>query len=332
MADLSIGLNCPACGGAISIQEGENVVNCQYCSSTLWVEGDKGVYTVAFKNKVTKDSAKAAAQNWWKHGLKARDLKTKGIVTEVYPIYLPFWNISTRVVGWVCGYEDRKHSDSKGNTTTERIYKEQMVLQDVTFSQISCDPGDLGIKKLRNFSGESSFEDFEMIPTFESTTSKDDALNQAREEALAKGKQSANIPNVTFERLHAFPKRISMIYYPVWVLRYTYLERVYLLTVDGVTGKVLSGRAPGDPLFQSLAITAGTSVGGLAAAGGAMIISSEAQIGVGLMVVGFAVLAAMYYFFRHGSERAEGDFLDKKKAPDMKQLMDIGKVVQGAYR
>ncbi len=332
MTDLSIGLSCPACGGAISIQEGENVVNCQYCNSTLWVEGDKGIYTVAFKNKVTKDSAKAAAQNWWKHGLKARDLKTKGVVNEVYPIYLPFWSINNRVAGWVCGYEDRKHSDSKGNTTTERIYKEQMVLRDAVFSQIACDPGDLGIQRLKNFSGESSFQDFEMIPTFESTTSKDDALNQAKAEALSKGRQSANIPNVTFERLHAFPKRISMIYYPVWVLRYNYLDRMYLLTVDGVTGKVLSGRAPGDALFQSLAITAGTSIGGLAAAGGAMILPTEGQIGIGLIIGGLAVLMAMYYFFRHGSERADGDFADQKKAPNLKDLADIGKMVQGAYR
>ena len=39
---VSVGLNCPSCGGAIQVDEGENVVNCKYCGSLLWAEGDAG--------------------------------------------------------------------------------------------------------------------------------------------------------------------------------------------------------------------------------------------------------------------------------------------------
>ncbi len=53
---ISVGLNCPACGGAISISEGENVLNCNYCGSLLWAEGDAGVMTVAFRNVQGRDS------------------------------------------------------------------------------------------------------------------------------------------------------------------------------------------------------------------------------------------------------------------------------------
>ena len=166
MADITVGLNCPACGGAITIAEGESVVNCQYCGSTLYAEGDKGVLTIAFKNKLDERTAIGAAQAWWGKGFKARDLKRTGAITECYPIYIPFWDIRTRVAGWVCGYEERTRSDSKGHTTTERIYKEEMVLMDLAYSEIACDPGDLGLRSLRNFSGESSFEDLDMIPTF----------------------------------------------------------------------------------------------------------------------------------------------------------------------
>ncbi|HOK28329.1 MAG TPA: hypothetical protein PLI21_04825, partial [Methanomassiliicoccaceae archaeon] len=72
-----------------------------------------------------------ATQVWWRKGFKARDLKNVGTITEVYPIYLPFWSIGTRVAGWVCGYEERSTTDSKGNTRTEKVYKEEMVLQDL---------------------------------------------------------------------------------------------------------------------------------------------------------------------------------------------------------
>jgi hypothetical protein len=333
MPDLSVGLNCPACGGAISISEGDDVVNCKYCGSTLYIEGDNGVQTIAFKNRMNAESAKAAALQWWTHGWKARDLKKAGVVSECYPIYLPFWSISSRVTGWICGYEEHHHTDSNGHTKTERVYKEEMVLQDLNFSEIACDPGDLGLRTLRNFTGESSLEDFEMIPTFESTTSKDDAVSHAQADAMNRGRASANVPHVTFERLHVLPRHMSIIYYPVWVIRYTYRDRMYILTVDGVTGRPLSGRAPGDPLFQSLAVTGGTCLGGLLAAGGVLVMTAmQSEVGIALVFIGVAAPAAMYYFFRHGSEIIEGDFSDRRSPFNIKEFANIGKLIQGAYK
>lgn len=334
MADISIGLNCPACGGAISVTEGEDTLPCQYCGSMLFIEGDKGVSTIAFTNKVAPPNAVASAQAWWTKGFKARDLKTVGQVTETYPIYLPFWRTWTRVAGWVCGYEERRHTDTNGKVTVERIPKEVMVLQDYNFSEIACDPGDLGIRTLRNFVGNTSFADFEMIPTFEATTSKDDAVTHAKNDALSRARSSARVPHVTFERLHVLPRRLSMIYYPIWVVRYKYRDRMYMTTVDGVTGQTMSGRAPGDPLFQSLAVTAGTSVGGLIGAAGLIFSGGTAEIAIGGLAVGAAVLYLTYRFFRHGSEIIEGEFKEKKASAKqtLNELGSIAKQIQGGMR
>jgi hypothetical protein len=333
MSEITVGLSCPSCGGAVHFPEGERIVNCKYCGSTLYAEGDNGILTVALKNKMDQGSATTAAKAWWKKGFKARDLGRTGRITECYPIYLPFWNITSRVAGWVCGYEERTRSDSKGHTTKEKIYKEEMVLMDVVFSEVACDPGDLGLRTLRNFSGESSLEDLDMIPTFESTTSQDDALAHAKDDAFIRGRSAAHIPNITFDNLHAMVKRLSMIYYPVWVVRYDYKDRMYLLTVDGVTGTPLSGRAPGDALFQSLAVTAGTSIGGLAAAGGVIATSETgSELGLAGVIFGLFALGATYYFFRHGSEIIEGDFTDRKQFVNLHQIDQIGKVLGGAYR
>lgn len=117
-------------------------------------------------------------------GLKSRDLKTNGKIIECYPIYLPFWKIKVRTAGWVCGYEERRTTDSNGNVRVERIPLERMVLRDVIYSNIACDPGDLGIRKLHNFHGELTLEDFTMLPTFEAVTSKDDALSSAKKYAI----------------------------------------------------------------------------------------------------------------------------------------------------
>jgi DNA-directed RNA polymerase subunit RPC12/RpoP len=334
MADVSVGLNCPACGGAISVVEGEDIVVCPYCNSTLFIEGDEGVTTIAFKNRLTKQGAIDTSRSWWSRGWKARDLEKTGKAMEVYPIYLPFWRATTRVAGWICGYEIRRHTDSKGNVHEQKVPKEIMVLNDYQFSEIAADPGDLGIRSLRNFSGETNFADFDMIPTFEATTSKDDAVSHAKNEALSRARSSARVPRVTMERLHILPRRLSMVYYPVWVVRYSYKERMYLTTVDGVTGQLLSGRAPGDPLFQSLAITAGSSVGGLLAAGGIMLSVVATELAVAGLAAGAVVLYLTYRFFRHGSEIIEGDFKHKpaSMAETMKELQDVAKALQGAYR
>ena len=252
----------------------------------------------------------------------------------MYPIYLPFWRATTRVAGWICGYEIRRHTDSKGRVHEQKVPKEVMILNDYRFSEIAADPGDLGIRSLKNFSGETSFADFDMIPTFEATTSRDDAVSHARAEALSRARSSARIPRVTMERLHILPRRLSMVYYPVWVVRYDYRDRTYLTTVDGVTGHMLSGRAPGDPLFQSLAITAGSSVGGLLAAGGILLSDVAAELMIVGLAAGAIVLYLTYRFFRHGSEIVEGDFRHKPASVSqtVRELQDVARSLQGAYK
>ena len=66
------------------------------------------------------------------------------------------------VAGWICGYEERTRSDGK-RTYTERIPKEELVLRDYRFSEIACDPGDLGIKKLKNMDGETKLTSIAML-------------------------------------------------------------------------------------------------------------------------------------------------------------------------
>ena len=334
MADISVGLNCPACGGAVSVVEGESTLLCPYCDSTLFIEGDQGVTTIAFRNKVNREGAMEASRLWWSRGWKARDLKRVGRTVEVYPIYLPFWRAMTRVAGWICGYEIRRHTDSKGRVHEQKVPKEVMVLNDYRFSEIATDPGDLGIRSLRNFSGETSFADFDMIPTFEATTSRDDAVAHATSDAQSRARSSAKVSRVTMERLHVLPRRLSMVYYPVWVVRYTYRDRMYMTTVDGVTGQVLSGRAPGDPLFQSLAITAGTSVGGLAAALGIIMSSVAAELMIVGLLAGGIILYITYRFFRHGSEIVEGEFKNKPASVSqtIKELQSAARTLQEAYR
>jgi hypothetical protein len=97
----------------------------------------------------------------------------------------------------------------------------------------------------------------------------------------------------------------------------------------------MSGRAPGDPLFQALAVTFGAAGGGLVAAGsiiyaGASYANDVRIAGVGL-VVGAVILFLAYRFFRHGSERVQGEFKEKHASVGdmLKQAQQVSKTLEG---
>ena len=311
MAGISLSMSCPNCGGALSLGEGTHYTSCAYCNAMLAVEGDDGVRQITFKTRVTRVQAIEAVQRWWRGGFKARDLKTRGVVAESFPIYVPFWRLRARAAGWVCGYRTETHRDSKGNTRTRRVPLEQMIIRDFDWSQVACDPGDIGVEHLRNFEGEAILHEAD-VPTFEATTSRTDALAKGSQQVMSEAMAYAGVPTVTFRDLHLFPKDLSIIFYPIWVVRYTYADRVYFATADGVTGAVLSGRAPGDNLWRSLAMAAGMAVGGIGSAFSlwlALSGGSQDSFGIGAIgVIGcLAIAAGAFAFFRYGGEMTTGD-------------------------
>jgi len=110
------------------------------------------------------------------------------------------------------------------------------------------------------------------------------------------------------EEVFVDPKAFELIFYPFWVVRYNYSDRDYFAVADGVTGDILSGRAPGDPLYQSLSIGAGGSIGGaITGIGLGFSILSESGLVVATSIVGLTVLYMSYYQFRYRSEIIVGD-------------------------
>jgi hypothetical protein len=276
------------------------------------MEGDEGVHTTMFQNRLDQQGSLNAVHRWFAKGLKARDLKTKGAVTEAYPIYVPYWRMRARAAGWVCGYreETRTTRDSRGNihTYTERIPMEKMVLRDFEWSEIACDIGDIGVSHLRNLAGDSVLHEDGTIPTFEATTSRTDAYANGRGSVLQMAVSSAGVPNITFQKIHVIPRIFGLIFYPLWLVRYRYSERAYFAAMDGVTGQVLSGRAPGDPLYRSLIMTGGAAcgvLGGLGLSWG--LTSGSPEIGIGAVIASVVLFVGAYLFFRYGSEIVEGD-------------------------
>lgn len=322
MADkgISLNLSCPNCGGSVTSVEGQRTIACPYCEALSFVEGDRGTYTVMFQNAQEEAGVRASLNKWFDKGLKARDLPEQAEITEAYPIYVPFWRLRARAAGWVCGYREERHTDSQGNTHTKRVPMEKMVFRDFEWSEIACDPGDIGVKRLPGLYGNVVSVEDGSIPTFEATTSPDNARDMGIQAVRSMAISSANVPNITFQKMHVTPKYLGLTFYPIWITRYSYRGRSYFATFDGVNGNSLSGRAPGDPLYQSLALVLAASLGG-AIAGASITVGVPAagEIGFGGAVVGVIIFIVGFLFFRHGSEVSEGD-IDKSYQKPIKNL------------
>jgi len=318
-------LSCPNCGGQIQTSEGEDMVVCKYCDSVLTLTSDEGIGRVMYKMNIFRDEAVATYQEWLGKGPKAKDLRDTAKISEVYPVYLPFWRLRGRGKACVCGIEERQVSDGK-TTHTERIPRESLVNREFVYTKIACESGDLGIETLSlPANAEATLYSDEDIATFQVTKSRSDAYNAGiesiKQEAISIG--GKKMKEINFSRAFFFPTSFSLIYYPIWVIRYKYQDRDYMAAVDAIASRILSGRAPGNIGSQSTAAAVGGTISGALIASPAVTVplifnNMTGDIGflVGAVVV-IPVIAAVFLLrwcfkrFRYGGEVSEGSIKGK---------------------
>jgi hypothetical protein len=96
----------------------------------------------------------------------------------------------------------------------------------------------------------------------------------------------------------------------VWLARYSYRNRVYQVVVDGVGGKVMYGKAPGNILYRAMALVTGLAVGNLVLVNGTILAglaaSDSDEGGLALLLLPIAIGAGLilygYRQFRYGEE------------------------------
>jgi hypothetical protein len=91
------------------------------------------------------------------------------------------------------------------------------------------------------------------------------------------------------------------------VLRYLYRGRSFQVVVDGYSGKVLYGKAPGNILFRAAVLVAGMALGAIMAIDvPALILSgnsdSSAGAALALFLLGLGIMGAAYRAFRRGEQ------------------------------
>jgi hypothetical protein len=194
----------------------------------------------------------------------------------------------------------------------KKDYSSASVDREYTWTHIGCDPGDLGIEFLQTTVRETEPYDPGDIPALPPLDPATDAYTAARngiaDQAFGEAREEARMKKVTFQKTLVSPRSFQQLAYPFWVVRYRYKGRGYLAVLDGVRGTVVSGRAPGDVLYQGLAGAAGSVAGGGLIAVSAVTLPTVGFDIEGLLlaafplIIGLVVIAWTYDVFRYGSE------------------------------
>lgn len=250
-------LECPSCGGALSLSEGERIVSCRYCGGKhlVLVPGALPRYVVSLG--VSRDEARAAAQAALRRPGVPRPLREQARFQDVRLCCVPFYECTAVRLGAFFMREkirrpdpaaDERRHDGEIPPRPERppVEKEdtKVVEQDVVLVGPACDLPELGTDRiplaaLRRGATKVALEPYDPVTlgsravVFGPTKPPQRFTEEATWRIRTRG-----------DRTSYAEQRVKVLLYPVWQARYRYRGRFYQIAVDGVTGMLLRGQAP----------------------------------------------------------------------------------------
>ena len=310
--DALHGLGCANCGGMVPIPEGQTVVKCPYCDMRSLVRGERGLLRYQVPMRVDRQTAETAVRKFLQGNRAiARRAAKNALITEAFVTYLPFWAIWSRVFGWVFGEKKVGSGDDARFEPREVRTSEEM-----SWNSAAADVAEFGVEfvdvdlhELDPFDPEV-LHDTGMV--FEPMGSWSEARAESEKHFEQQIHDLADLDRVSQVFVRTLHRRMGVVYFPLWLMRYRVRERTYQVVVDGTDGKVLYGKAPGDTIYRAAVLVGGMALGAFLMVdvsalafwfgiqGGDDNSLMLIVLGLGLMGIGIRFMLRSYRRFRHG--------------------------------
>jgi hypothetical protein len=335
-SDVSKGLNCPRCGGVVPIPDGHLIVRCPACDFRSIVQGDLGVRRYQVPMRTAREQAVAMLKGFLGNWAVALDARSQAQVSEVFVTYLPFWTLWGRALGWAFG--EKKVGSGKNQHYEPREVK---IAQEMVWTGAACDVGEFGVQQVQLTN--QPFEPFDgealhargMV--FEPVSSLSEARQAAEKEFEKKASAAAGLDRLSQLFVRFVNQRFGLVYYPLWIIRYLYRGRAFQVVVDGFSGKVLYGKAPGNVFYRAAVLVGGMALGAFVAldVSTSLVLAAGASSGsrdntvlfglaFGALVVGISFIFLAYQAFRYGEYyEYGGTSAGSKNKTDTKQLFKV---------
>ena len=304
------GLNCPRCGGTVPIPEGQAIVCCPYCDMRSLVRGERGVLRYQAAAAIDRQSAANAMRSFLSGNWAiARDAARLAEFKEAFLAFLPFWSVWGRIAGWAFG---EKRVGSGDNKRYEP--REVRLVEEMHWNGPACDVAEFGVQSVPLAARELEPFDSPGLHdqglVFEPTGSPTEAQASAEREFESTLRRKSKLDRISQLFVRTLRRQFGLVYYPVWVLRYLYKGRAFQVVVDGCTGRVLYGKAPGNTFYRAAVLVAGMALGAIlavdVAALGLYFSSGDEEGSFGLAIAAFVAglffMFTAYRAFRYGEE------------------------------
>ena len=322
MPETITGLACPSCQGRLEIPEGTRIVICPYCSQRSLVRGERGVYRYQVTRRIDRERALASLRGFLRGLNRAPDLASKSRLTDLFTAYLPFWSVWANAAGWVLG-------EKRVGSGDHRRYepREVKIQRPMNWNAAACDVAEFGVEAVR-LEGRA-MEPFQPAAlhadgmVFEPVGSVTEGERLAQQSFEAEVRHAAHLDRIGSIYVRLLGKRLGLVYFPLWVGRYLYRGRAFQVVIDGFSGEVLYGRAPGNTWYRAAALVGGTALGALLMVDGTALalslLSGSDEGSLVFLVVPFlagaALMAADYRAFRYGEQVGHRVRVGRKPAP-----------------
>ena len=298
-------ISCPRCAGPLNALDGVRLLSCARCGTPFVTSTPGGYSRRYFPCKVEQLQAVGRGSAWLEaHPDVPKDIES-AVFTEANLLYVPIWEVGATVVGWEFGKRVRLRQRVV-EVGDQEVLQQEMVdeavadptLSERHFYQQAADLSALGMGRPHIAGREFTLPYLvgELEPGA-AILEADDGLPEAQRRAA----ESFRTPpgSATIRDLHLFLLRqtSSLIYYPLWSLRYRYQGRLYAMTIDGRSGVVHSARAPADNSRRLVGLVAACVLLAIALAvyrwawDGLRAVSGPATAAVLLLIVASAVSA-----------------------------------------
>lgn len=294
----------------VPVPEGARIVQCPFCQLHSLVQGERGTRRWQVSRQVEREQVVRIVQRFFSGMKKASDLRQKAEIKDVFLVYLPYWRVQATVAGWLFGRV------KSGDDSTRPV--EVDVLEEMHWNDAAVDVSEFGVHRVLLSKEDLQPYDDDLLHSeamvFDPSESRSDALNEARQHFTFRGRQVRSLKQKFFEKFHFLREQLSLVYYPLWVVRYSYRQRSYQVVVDGKRGQILYGKAPGNALYRAAALVVGMALGNLLLVDGTavaawLVSGSDDSDALGLVLVplalGAGLIAMGYRAFRYGEEVEE---------------------------
>lgn len=316
MGRILTGLGCTSCGGSLEMDEGVTNVVCGYCGTPVAVVGERSVARRMVVEEIDRDGALASVRSWFTSGIRKEPaLRRQAEVVEAFLAWFPFVRIEIDVVGWVLGYTTRRRK--RGNRWVEdQRPEERLIEQTFDHTTAAADMVEFGVERVDLRGDRIVPLDVDVLRArgmvFRPVRAPSEEADRVQDRVLEEAATAASPDRVTSRWVAAVGRRVTVVYYPLWVVRFGFRKRFYQVLVDAEDGAIAWGKAPGNHGFR-----AGSLI--LACAGACFVATTvlqnldwllrgEAGLGA-LAALGLGLVALVrwgYSQFRHGGVVEEG--------------------------